>query len=105
MSNEGPSACPAKREPGVPWSKKTGNPSGSPHSATVSVRPSAAATVCVPDAPGMTASSRTVFHGGKLVLLVEGHCRTLAQPTAVRVSNLLFAPLFGPIPVGGKSKD
>jgi len=29
----------------------------------------------------------------------------LPQPTAVRVSNLLSAPLFGPIPVGGKSKD
>ena len=31
--------------------------------------------------------------------------RTLAQPTAARFSSPLFAPLFGPIPVGGKSKD
>jgi len=33
----------------------------------------------------MTASSRTVFHGGKLVLLVEGHCGTLAQPSLVKL--------------------
>ena len=71
-------ACPTKREPGVPWRKKTGNPSGSPHSAIVSVRPSAAATVCVPDAPAMTASSCTRRVRGKLVL-VRGHSRTLAQ--------------------------
>jgi len=37
--------------------------------------------------------------------MLKGHSRTLAQPTAVRVSNPLFAPVFGPIPVGGKSKD
>jgi hypothetical protein len=30
---------------------------------------------------------------------------TVAQPMAARFSNPLFAPLFGPIPVGGKSKD
>src|SRR5437660_3898964 len=61
--------CPSRREPGVPWSKKTGNPSGSPHSAIVSVRPSAAATLCVPDAPAMTASSSTGLHGDKLALV------------------------------------
>src|SRR6478752_872032 len=61
--------CPSRREPGVPWSKKTGNPSGSPHSAIVSVRPSTAATVCVPDAPAMTASSSTGLHGDKLALV------------------------------------
>jgi hypothetical protein len=37
--------------------------------------------------------------------LVPSGVSAVAQPTAVRVSNPLFAPLFGPIPVGGKSKD
>ena len=40
-----------------------------------------------------------------LRLKVRSGERTFAQPTAVRVSNPLLAPLFGPIPVGGKSKD
>jgi hypothetical protein len=48
---------------------------------------------------------QTLRAGVVETVLVGGHSRTLAQPTAARFSNPLFAPLFGPLPVGGKSKD
>ena len=45
----------------------------------------------------------TVLAG--LPALVRLECKDARPADGGEVSNPLFAPLFGPIPVGGKSKD